>query len=447
MSSFFFHDGEANQMAAQTPSGGRRQFLSGGMIAGAAGLAALLYPVKAEAQSAGQWFDVTAYGAVGNGTNYDWPGINAAITAMSAVGGILYFPPGKRYWIGGASAPNLAKEIQLRVDNTTVLAWGAEIFATANTDSGDLMAVVDRGNPGHIVNNVSIYGGLFTPGSSNCNGIGVAHGRHILLCGCRVNNSNGQNAFVIQTDNSVSTPPPPAHISFVRLVGCESFGAGTPGSGGACGLQVLSSSYPNNNGTGDGLIQDVIADNMHIADANMGIWCGTDYGNAPNFMDRVSLSNISIVNAATGVRIEGVNRGNFSNISMSVSFRGLECHFLQDCLASNIQIAGPANSAGIFLDNSYGNIGSGIDIINFDISGSFPYGIYNNMNDCLFGPGRISNCTTGLHTNADGQRSVYMGMIFDTCTTPVDIFRAADKYFKLVNRVSGAATLYRDDTQ
>jgi polygalacturonase len=125
----FFHDGEANEITAQTPSSGRRSFLSGGMIASAAGLAALLYPVKAAAQSAGQWFDVTAYGAVGNGSNYDWPGINSAIGAMPGSGGILYFPPGKRYWLGDSSSQHPAKEIQLRVDGTTVLAWGAEIFA------------------------------------------------------------------------------------------------------------------------------------------------------------------------------------------------------------------------------------------------------------------------------------------------------------------------------
>lgn len=45
-------------------------------------------------------FDVSAYGAVGDGVANDYTAINAAATAMTtAGGGVLYFPPGKTYRI------------------------------------------------------------------------------------------------------------------------------------------------------------------------------------------------------------------------------------------------------------------------------------------------------------------------------------------------------------
>jgi hypothetical protein len=145
------------------------------------------------------------------------------------------------------------------------------------------MAVVDRrGAKSRIVKNVSVYGGLFTPGVSADNGIGVAQGRHVLFYyGCRVNNTNGKNAFVIQTDTSLTGVVP--HISFVRLIGCESYG------GGFGGLEVRSAG-----GTAT-LIENVIVDGMHIADmtsSNTAIVCATD--TPTNFIYRLTLANISI---------------------------------------------------------------------------------------------------------------------------------------------------------
>jgi polygalacturonase len=45
------------------------------------------------------WFNVKDYGAVGNGTTDDNVAIAAAITAASAVNGVVYFPTGT-YGIG-----------------------------------------------------------------------------------------------------------------------------------------------------------------------------------------------------------------------------------------------------------------------------------------------------------------------------------------------------------
>jgi len=43
----------------------------------------------------GPWANVQAYGAIGDGTHDDAPGIQAAINAMASQGGTIYFPPGK----------------------------------------------------------------------------------------------------------------------------------------------------------------------------------------------------------------------------------------------------------------------------------------------------------------------------------------------------------------
>jgi hypothetical protein len=50
--------------------------------------------IRGLAQVAGPVFDVTAYGAVGNGSTDDTTAVQAAATAAGTAGGVLYFPPG-----------------------------------------------------------------------------------------------------------------------------------------------------------------------------------------------------------------------------------------------------------------------------------------------------------------------------------------------------------------
>ena len=50
------------------------------------------------------WFDVTGFGAAGNGSADDTPAIQAALTAAQAQGGVVYFPAtGSSYYVTGHS--------------------------------------------------------------------------------------------------------------------------------------------------------------------------------------------------------------------------------------------------------------------------------------------------------------------------------------------------------
>ncbi len=51
-------------------------------------------PTSTVNDSGGQVFNVKTYGAVGNGSTDDTAAIRSAITAASATGGIVFFPPG-----------------------------------------------------------------------------------------------------------------------------------------------------------------------------------------------------------------------------------------------------------------------------------------------------------------------------------------------------------------
>ena len=82
------------------PGTSRRRALLAGAVAGLAGTAALAGPGTATASAAttggADWFDVKAYGAVGNGSTDDTAAVQAAISAAAAAGGgTVYFPTGK----------------------------------------------------------------------------------------------------------------------------------------------------------------------------------------------------------------------------------------------------------------------------------------------------------------------------------------------------------------
>ncbi|MHB8842718.1 MAG: glycosyl hydrolase family 28-related protein, partial [Candidatus Aquicultor sp.] len=54
-------------------------------------------PIVGFEDKGGQVFNVKAYGAKGDGVTDDAAAINAAITAATAVGGIVFLPPGTYY--------------------------------------------------------------------------------------------------------------------------------------------------------------------------------------------------------------------------------------------------------------------------------------------------------------------------------------------------------------
>jgi hypothetical protein len=128
---------------------------------------------------------------------------------------------------------------------------------------------------------------------------------------------------------------------------------------------------------------------------------------------------------------------------MDVSYRGIEAHYLSNCVMNDLVIMGQFGNAGIICFDS--PTSSPLSITNFNIN-AFTYGIYNaSSHDVTAGPDSIRNCSTGLYTNAANLRALYQGIQFDTCTTPVNAYQAGSKFFKLVLRSGGQATLLHDD--
>jgi hypothetical protein len=97
------------------------------------------------AGSSTHWFDVTAYGAVGDGSTDDTTAIGNAIAALDLVGrGVLYFPPGRYKTSGGftLSSPTL------------VLGGGAESF-----DGAEIISrVITTSSTAHLFTVAAKYG-------------------------------------------------------------------------------------------------------------------------------------------------------------------------------------------------------------------------------------------------------------------------------------------------
>lgn len=369
----------------------------------------------------GPWFNVMAFGARGDGVTDDSNAIQRAVDALDAAGqGILYFPSNGRY--------KIAEEVQLRANNMTVWLWGAEIIGpVSGTSTGGLLTVVDRRSTTRILNNVSVYGGLIKVQSSSDNGLNVANGYHIFFCGVRVVLAPGENGFAIQSDSSAFSGTPPA-ARYIRLSGCECYGTGTAG----VSLEFAGI---------DNLLADIIVEDMNIDGMTNAVVC-SNVGSGL-FMNRISISNCIFTNCGTGIFLEGVQQSTFNNLIMnSMSFRGIEVHSTYDCLISGVAISGLSGSNGGVVLFDYARL----NLTNFDISGPFLYGVYNGMNDATIGPGKIYECTNGIVTTSDTQRSVYSGVEFDTCPTMFTAYRAGDQYFKIIERAGTRALLIRDDT-
>ncbi|MEU1422525.1 glycosyl hydrolase family 28-related protein [Kitasatospora sp. NPDC005751] len=90
----------------------RRRALLAGAVAGLTGVAAVAGAGPAGAATTGSgtpdWFDVRAYGAVGDGAADDTAAVQAAINAAAAAGGgTVYFPIGRYRVVPAAGAPAL----------------------------------------------------------------------------------------------------------------------------------------------------------------------------------------------------------------------------------------------------------------------------------------------------------------------------------------------------
>jgi hypothetical protein len=71
------------------------------------------------------WFDVTRYGAKGDGSTDDSAAIQAACTAAVVLGGVVFFPGGKTYLIGSQVTLALSS-----TQKTSVYGFGAELITT-----------------------------------------------------------------------------------------------------------------------------------------------------------------------------------------------------------------------------------------------------------------------------------------------------------------------------
>ncbi|MEV4560369.1 glycosyl hydrolase family 28-related protein [Kitasatospora sp. NPDC049285] len=110
----------------------RRRALLAGAVAGVAVAATTTTPAAAAGGGGTDWFDVKAYGAVGDGVHDDTAGVQAALNAAAAAGGgTVYFPGGRYLVVPTAGAP------ALRVGGNGIRLIGAGSKASMLVKGGD----------------------------------------------------------------------------------------------------------------------------------------------------------------------------------------------------------------------------------------------------------------------------------------------------------------------
>lgn len=152
--------------------------------------------------------NVKTYGATGDGSTPDQAAINAAIAALPADHGALYFPPGKYRITGGLSAISSKSYI-------TIYGEGAEIYNDTGSSGGNIF-VFDSSS-----SNIEIYGLTFSGNSTvRGNGIGIRsyssytkiHNLTFLTGACSdfaIHVSNSGAAYttnVVVSDNLITGP-------------------------------------------------------------------------------------------------------------------------------------------------------------------------------------------------------------------------------------------------
>jgi polygalacturonase len=100
----------------------------------------------------GPFFDVTAFGAVGDGVTDNYAALRAAAAAINAAGGgTLYFPPGAYYvarYRGDGLTPQASNISYVNCTNLTIEGYGAKVMVNGN---------FDRASGGNIVIPFNLY--------------------------------------------------------------------------------------------------------------------------------------------------------------------------------------------------------------------------------------------------------------------------------------------------
>lgn len=134
----------------------------------------------------GDVYSVKDFGTAGNGTSDDTTYIQAALDAVPAVGGTVFFPPSSSFYRFTA-ALNIKP-------NTIILGYGAKI---KNTGTGVFAGLRAVGTAGTYKNNISIYGievDLNGTSLADVNAIGIVgtYVNDFRVEGCIVRNAWGQ---------------------------------------------------------------------------------------------------------------------------------------------------------------------------------------------------------------------------------------------------------------
>ncbi|MFD9303412.1 glycosyl hydrolase family 28-related protein [Streptomyces sp. NPDC060048] len=131
----------------EQPKTARRSLLTGAVAGLAAGAAVMTTGGTAAAAAAGapDWFDVKAYGAIGDGAADDAPAIQRALDAAAAAGGgTVYFPVGKYLVKPAAGQPALA----VKADGIRLAGAGAKASTLIKGGDGILLRMSGTGTSG-----------------------------------------------------------------------------------------------------------------------------------------------------------------------------------------------------------------------------------------------------------------------------------------------------------
>jgi hypothetical protein len=359
------------------------------------------------------------YGVKGDGTTDD-------ITALQDLVDLIDEGGDPAALVMGSGVFYITQELELRADNLHLVLDGATILGpSAGTSDGGLLVVVDRVTTTRVMDGVIITGGLVKPQNASDNAVAVVSGHNVRVIGVNADLTTGQRGFVIE---NITPAPVALPLDDVRLIGCGSFG------GGVTGIHVGN--------TDDDAIRNVVISGHVIDSATTGITVNT--GSASKYINRVTLSGITILGPTTGINFSRVKNGTIQGVVIrDVSTTGLTMAAqAEDCVVNGLTVIGTGTpgSAINIASSSVRNI-----LSNLLIDGSFTHGIAMNAADNTVTSATIRSATTGITTYADTNYSVFSDIVFDSCTTDVSSYRTGDKYSGLVDRTGSATDVLRDD--
>lgn len=140
------------------------------------------------------WTNVVSYGATGNGSTDDTTAIAAAITALPATGGILYFPPGTYL---------ISSTLTITTNNVTVLGAGryVSVLKAAVGLAGSDMLTFGNGSTSCTGGGVSALG--FDSASTKSGGAGIYFNKCMFMTIEDVALSHQYNGIHVGNNSSV----------------------------------------------------------------------------------------------------------------------------------------------------------------------------------------------------------------------------------------------------